>query len=109
LHGELVTSVRTTVDDVESRDGENERLLGTREVSEVNVERDTLISGSSLGDSERDTEDSVSTELTLVGGTVESDEEIINLLLFSDGELGFNKLGTNDVVNVSNGLEDTLK
>jgi hypothetical protein len=107
LHGELVTGMRTTVDNVESRNGENERLLGTREISKVNVERDTLITSSSLGNSKRDTEDGVGTKLTLVGSTIELDEEVINSLLFGNGDLGINELGANNIVNIGNSLEDT--
>jgi len=107
LHGELVTGMRTTVDNVESRNGKNERLLGTREISKVNVERDTLITSSSLGNSKRDTKDGISTELTLVGSTIELDEEVINSLLFGNGDLGINELRTNDIVNIGNSLEDT--
>jgi len=73
----------------------------------VNVERDTLITSSSLGNSERDTEDGVSTELTLVGGTIELDEKLINSLLFGNGDLGINELRANDIVNIGNSLEDT--
>jgi hypothetical protein len=107
LHGQLVTGVRTTVNNVESRDGENERLLGTRKVSKVNVKRDTLITSSSLTNSERNTQNGVSTEVALVGSTIELDKEIINGLLFSNGNLGINQSGADDVVDVSNGLKNT--
>jgi hypothetical protein len=99
--------MRTTVDNVESRDGENERLLGTREVSKVNIKRNTLITSSSLGNSKRNTENGISTELTLVGSTIKLDEEIINGLLFGNSNLGFNELGANDIVNIGNSLKDT--
>lgn len=42
LEGKCVTSVGTTVDDVESRNGEDVRLRHTGELSEVDVERDAL-------------------------------------------------------------------
>jgi hypothetical protein len=63
-----------------------------------------LVSGSSLRDSHGDTEDGISTELALVGGTVELDEEVINLLLGGDGELGVDQSGGNDLVDVLDGL-----
>lgn len=132
LEGESVTGVRTSVDDVEGRDGENERLSDTGKGSEVFVKGETLrekknhcfpsaksrrmsnrrakthlVNGSSLGDSHGDTEDGVSTELALVVGTVELDEEVIDLLLGGDGELGLDKSRGDDVVDVGNGLGDT--
>lgn len=63
-----------------------------------------LVGGSSLRDSHGDTEDGVSTELALVGGTVELDEEVINLPLGGDGELGVDQSGGNDLVDVLDGL-----
>jgi hypothetical protein len=107
LHGELVTSMRTTVDDIEGRDGEDKRLLGTGKVGKVDVERDTLLTSSGLGNGEGNTKDGVGTELTLVGGTIKLDEEVINGLLFSDIDLGVDQSGSNDSVDVVNGLEDT--
>jgi len=63
-----------------------------------------LVSGSGLRDSHGDTEDGVGTELALVGGTVELDEEVINLLLGGDGELGVDQSRGNDLVDVLDGL-----
>lgn len=107
LERELVAGVRTTVDDVEARGGEDEGGLDTGEVGEVLVERDTLLSGSGLRDGDGYTEDGVSTELALVGGTVELDQEVIDLLLLGDLEASLKDGGCDDVVDVSNGLEDT--
>ena len=42
LEGELVTGVRTTVDNIEGRDRKNEWRLNTSQVSKVLVERDAL-------------------------------------------------------------------
>jgi hypothetical protein len=99
--------MRTTVDDIEGRDGEDKRLLGTGKVGKVDVERDTLLTSSGLGNGEGNTKDGVGTELTLVGGTIKLDEEVINGLLFSDIDLGVDQSGSNDSVDVVNGLEDT--
>ena len=63
-----------------------------------------LVSGSGLRDSHGDTEDGVGTELALVGGTVELDEEVINLLLRGDGDLGVDQSRGNDLVDVLDGL-----
>lgn len=68
LEGELVASVRATVDDVEARDGEDVRSLDAGNLGEVLVERDTLLSGTGLRGGHRDTKDGVGAELALVGG-----------------------------------------
>ena len=73
------------------------------------VEGDTLLRGSGLSSSDGNTEDGVSTELALVGGTVELDQEVVNLLLLGDLELGLDQLWADDVVDVRNGLENTWK
>lgn len=109
LERELVTGVRATVDDIERRAGEDVRGLDTGEFSKVLVQGDTLLRGGSLSDGDGDTEDGVSTELALVGGAVELDQEVVDLLLLSDLELGLDKFGGNDIVDVRNGLEDTCK
>lgn len=70
------------------------------------VQRNTLLSGSGLGDSNGDTENGVSTELAFVGSPVEFDEEIIDLFLGGNCNAGFDKLGRDDVVDISYGLGD---
>lgn len=66
-----------------------------------------LVSGTGLGNGHGDTEDGVGAELALVGGTVKLDEEVIDLLLRGDGDLGVNQSGGNDLVDVLDGLGDT--
>ena len=106
LECELVTSVRATVDDVESGAGEGERGLNASEVGQVLVERDTLLRSAGLGNSDGDTKDGVRTELTLVGGAVELDQEVVDLLLLGDLEARFDQLGRDCVVDVRDSLED---
>lgn len=48
LESKLVAGMRSTVDNVESRARKNVRRLNTRELSKVLVQRNTLLSGSSL-------------------------------------------------------------
>jgi hypothetical protein len=97
----------TTVDNVESGDGENERTLGVGKIGDMGIERNTLVTSTSLSNSKRDTKDGVSTKLVLVLSTVKLEEELINSLLVSDGDLGLNKSGGNGLVNVLNSLENT--
>jgi hypothetical protein len=97
----------TTVDNVESRNGENKRTLRVGDISNVSIERNALVTSTSLGDSKRDTKDSVGTKLVLVLSTIELEEELINSLLVSDSELGLDKSRSDDLVNVINCLLDT--
>ena len=106
LERELVASMRSTVDDIEGGSGEDEGGLHTREVSEVLVERDTLLRSTRLSDSNGDTEDGVSPELALVGRAVELDQEIVDLLLLGNLEARLDQLGRDRVVDVGDGLED---
>lgn len=107
LERELVASMGSAVDDVESGARENVGGLDTGKLSKVLVEGDALLGGSSLSDSNRNTEDGVSTELALVGSTIELDQEVVDLLLLSDLELGLDELGCDDVVDICDSLEDT--
>lgn len=72
------------------------------------VERNTVLLSAGLGHCNGDTEDGIGTELGLVGGSVELDEEVIDGLLVGDLEAGLDELRGDDVVDVGNGLGDTL-
>jgi hypothetical protein len=67
-----------------------------------------LLSGTSFRDSHGDTEDGVGTELALVRGTVQLDQQVINLLLLSDVQTRADQFLGDDVVDVGNGLGNTL-
>lgn len=97
----------TTVEDVLEGDGKDVGLLGAGKVGDVDVERDTLLSGSSLGNSQADTEDGVGTQVGLVGGTVKLVEELVNLGLVLNVEVLLDQSGANDIVDVLDGLGDT--
>lgn len=98
-----------TVQDVLERNGENIWLLGTGKVGDVSVERNTLLSSTSLGDGQGDTKDGVGTEVGLVGCAVELDEEFVNLGLILDVDVFLDDGGSDDLVDVGDGLEDTLR
>lgn len=108
LRSELVASVRATVDDVHGGGGENVRALDTGKSSNVLVEGNAVLLSTGLGNGDGDTEDGVGTELGLVGGAVKLDEEVVDGLLVSDLEARLDELGSDDVVDVGNGLGDTL-
>jgi hypothetical protein len=66
-----------------------------------------LFSGSSLGNSHGDTEDSVGTELALVGSAIELDQEVIDGLLVGDVEVLLDKSRGDNVIDVGNSLVNT--
>lgn len=68
-----------------------------------------LLGSGGLGNSHRDTEDGVGSELALVGGTIEVDEELIDLLLLGDIEFGLDELGGDNVVDVGDSLGYTYR
>lgn len=107
LEGETATGVGATVQDVLEGNGQDEGLLGSGKVGDVSVEGNTLLSGGSLGNGQRDTEDGVGTELALVGGTIELVQELVDLGLLLNIEVLLDEGGANDVVDVLDGIEDT--
>ena len=108
LESQGVSGVGSSVDHVEARDGQGVRSLDTGELSQVLVQGDTLLGGTGLGDGHRDTEDGIGTQLALVGGSVELDEEVIDLLLLGDFETALDQGLGDDVVDVRDSLGDTL-
>ena len=69
LEGDRSIGVRAPIDDVHHRYGEHVGIRAT----DVAVEGDVQVLSSSLGYSQRDTEDSICTELALGLGTIEGD------------------------------------
>ena len=69
--------------------------------------RTYLLGGASLSDGDGDTENGIGAELALVGGAVELDQEVVDLLLLGDSETRLDELGGDDVVDVRNSLQHT--
>jgi hypothetical protein len=88
--------------------GENVGLLGTSQVGDVCVERNTLLSSSGLCDSHGNTKNGIGTELLLVLGAIELVQEGVDggLVLDVDGLL--DEGWGNGVVDVTNSLGHTL-
>ena len=108
LEGQGVTGVRATVDHVHSRGGQD--VGGTRvgQLRKVLVEWHVLLASASLGSSDRNTQDGIGTELTLIGGAVQLDQEVVNLFLGRDRNARLDQLRGDHVVHVGNSLVDTL-
>jgi len=107
LEGQLVAGMGSTVDDVEAGQGEDKGGLDTGQIRKVLVEGHALLAGASLSNRDRDAEDSVSAEFALVRGSVELDQEVVDLLLLGDLESRVDEGGGDDVVDVSDRLADT--
>jgi hypothetical protein len=107
LEGELVSGMGTTVDDVECGSGKDVGRLDASELGQMLVQGDTLLNSSSLGDGNTDAENGVGSELTLVRGTVELDEEVIDVLLGGDLKARLDQLRGNNVVDIGDGLRNT--
>lgn len=97
----------TTIQDVLEGDGEDIGLLGTGKVGDVSVERDTLLSSTSLGNGQADTEDGVGTKVLLVGRAVELVQELVNLGLVLNIEVLLDDGRSDLLVDVGDGLGDT--
>jgi hypothetical protein len=70
--------MRTSIEYVHEWHRQNERLLGAGKVRHMGVERDALLSCSSLGDRQADTQDGIGSEVCLVLRTVHLDQELID-------------------------------
>ena len=73
----------------------------------MSVERDTLLSSTSLGNGQADTEDGVSTEFRLVGSSIKLVEELVDLGLVLDIKVLLDDGAGNDLVDVLDSREDT--
>ena len=107
MESEFVSGMGPTVDDVEGWDGEDIGRLYACKFGQVLVERNALFSCTSLSDSNGYAKNSVSTKLSFVRSAIELDQEVVNLLLLSDGEARLDQSRSDGVVHVCNGLENT--
>ena len=108
LESHAATSVGATVEDVHEGDGQDVGLLGASQVGDVSVERDTLLGGSGLGNGHGDTEDGVGTKLSLVLGSIKLVEESVDGGLVLDVDVLLDQSRGDLLVDVGNGLGDTL-
>ena len=92
----------TAVDDVHHRNGECVGVAAT----DIAVKRHAQSLGSSVSSSQRDTQDSVSTQLALSRSTVESDHLIVQTALVEDAVTL--QSGSDDVVDIGNSLQHAL-
>lgn len=107
LEGELVSSMRTTIDNIECGSRKDVGWLDASELGKVLVEGDILLNSSGLSDSNTDAKDGVSSEFTLVRSTVELDEEVIDVFLGGDLKARLDQLRGNNVVDIGDGLRNT--
>ena len=81
LEGELVSSVRATVDDIKRWAWEYVWRLDTCQLRKVLVQRNALLGRASIRNCNGYAKDGVSTELALVWCAIKLDQEVIDLLL----------------------------
>jgi hypothetical protein len=74
----------------------------------VGVEGHGLLGSAGLGNGQAHTEDGVGTELGLVGGAIEVNQELVDLGLVLDVDVLLDDGGRDDLVDVLDGLEDAL-
>ena len=101
LEGKLVTSVRSTVDDIEAGDGHGEFFVGVSgKVGVVFVKWNLFGSGTGLGNRQTDSENGVRPKLGLIGCSVQSKHSVVNGLLV--GDVHSLNGGSQDVVDIGN-------
>jgi hypothetical protein len=108
LEGELVPSVRATIDDIKGGGWKHVWRLDTCQLRKVLIQRNALLGSGSIRNCNGYAEDGVGTKLALVRCAIEPDQEVINLLLLRHFETGLDQCGRDCVVDVGNGLEDTF-
>jgi hypothetical protein len=107
LESQTTTGMGTTVQDILEGDRKNIWLLRSGKIRDVSVERDSLLSSTSLGNSQTDTEDRIGAKVGLVGCAIKLDEKFVHFGLVLDIDVGLDDGRGNDVVNVRNSLQDT--
>lgn len=74
----------------------------------MSIEGDTLLGSAGLGNSQADTKNSVGTELGLVGGAIEVNQELVNLGLVGDINVLLDEGGADGLVDILDSLKDAL-
>jgi len=97
----------TTVDDVERRSWKDVGRFDASELGQVLVQGDILLDSSSLCDGNTDAENGVGSQLTLVRGTIELDEEVIDVFLGGDLKARLDQLRGNNIIDVGDGFRNT--
>lgn len=114
----------TSVEDIHEWNWKDIWLLGTGQIGNVSVKWNALyqsayilclqafpsylLGSSGLGDGQRDTKDGIGSELGLVGGSVQLDQELIDLWLILDIDVLLDDSRANDIVDIGDSLKNTL-
>ena len=107
LEGKFVSGMRSAVDDVESGARKDIRGLNTSKFREVLVKRDFLFRGTRFSYGNRDTKNGVRAKISFVRGSVKLNEEIINVFLFRNFEVGIDERMGNFIVDIRDCLANT--
>merc|ERR1719394_884693 len=107
LHGKLIASMAATIDDIEAWNWHDD-ILDTSQISNMSVQRNSLVSSSSLAHSHTHSKDSISSKLCLVVSGIKGQHEAVNLLLLNRVHALCNNLRGDEVVDIVHCLHHTL-
>lgn len=107
LHGQFVASMAATVNDIESGHRQDDFLVASQ-IGNVFVQWNVLLGSTSLGNSQRHTQNGVGAELALVLGAVQLDHKVIDGCLIDHIQIGLDQLGAQGVVDVTDSLQHGL-
>merc|ERR1719468_704040 len=107
LHGQLVSGMRATVDDVQGRNGHND-ILDSSQISNVSVQRNTFMCSASFANSHGHSKDRISAQIVLVVCTVQLEHHLIDVLLVDGVKIGTHQGWGNGLVDIVNGLSHAL-
>lgn len=79
-----------------------------RPIRDIGTRCAYLLGGGGLGNRKTDAEDGIGAQLGLVGGAVELDQELVDLWLVLDVDVLLDEGRADDLIDVGDGLGDTL-
>lgn len=107
MKGKLVSSMRTSVDHIETWHWHGEGIqIIARQVGIMLVEWNTLAGCSCLTDGKRDSQNGIGSQLGLVGCTIQINHDLIDILLC--GGVHAQHSWSQDIIDIRHGSQDTL-
>merc|ERR1712012_1073791 len=107
LHSQLVTSMGSTIDDVQGGDGHND-ILDPSQIRDVSVQRHAFMGGTGLAHGHRNAQNSVSAQVVLVVRAVQLQHHFVDILLVDGIQVGSDQGRGDDVVDIVDGFGHSL-
>ena len=101
--------MRASVQDIHEGYWQDIWLLGSGEVGDVSVQRNTLLDSSGLGNGHADAKNGICAKVGLVGGAIELLEKFVDLGLILKINGLLDQSRCDDVVDIADGLGDTYE